>query len=49
VFLNLRYLGGGASGTSPDENTVGDGYVSNWLHFMTLSLGGELSLTELFN
>ena len=48
VFLNLRYLGGGASGTSRDDEVVGDGYVSNWLHFLTLSVGGELSLTDLF-
>ena len=46
VFLNLRYLGGGAKGTSPDENTVGDGFVSNWLHFFTLSLGATWSSAE---
>jgi hypothetical protein len=45
-FLNFRYLGGGASGTSPDENTVGDGYVSNWLHFFTLSIGATWSSAE---
>jgi hypothetical protein len=49
VFINLRYLGGGASGTSSDDQSVGDGYVSNWLHFLTLSLGAELSLTDLFD
>ena len=48
VFLNLRYLAGGAEGTSPDDNTVGDGFTANWLHFLTLSLGGQLDLMDLF-
>lgn len=39
TFLNLRYLGGGAVGTSDDEPGPGDGYVKNWLHFMTVSCG----------
>ncbi len=39
VYLNLRYLGGGASGTSKDDEDRGDGYVSNWLHFIALSIG----------
>ncbi|MDY0002016.1 MAG: hypothetical protein RBU30_12020 [Polyangia bacterium] len=39
VFVNLRYLGGGAKGGGPDENSQGDGYTRNWLHFVTLSLG----------
>lgn len=39
-FLNLRYLGGGATGTGDRAPTEpGDGYVRNWLHFMTVSLG----------
>jgi hypothetical protein len=38
-FLGLRYLGGGAVGTSSDRKGPGDGYVRNWLHFFTLSLG----------
>jgi len=40
VFFNLRYLGGGALGTGdvkPGE--PGDGFVKNWLHFMTVSAG----------
>ena len=37
-FLNLRYLGGGAVGTS-DIDGPGDGYVRNWLHFLTVSAG----------
>lgn len=38
AFLNLRYLGGGAVGTS-DVDGPGDGYVRNWLDFSTVSLG----------
>ena len=30
--MNVRYLGGGAKGSS-------GGFVSNWLHFMSISLG----------
>ncbi|GEM_PF-317537 len=41
VFLNLRYFGGGADGTGNDDGP-GDGYTSNWLHFLTLSLGARL-------
>ncbi|MFW6370680.1 MAG: hypothetical protein ACOC10_05675 [Bacteroidota bacterium] len=39
TFLNLRYLAGGAVGTSEDETGLGDGYVKNWLHFLTVSAG----------
>jgi len=39
AFLNLRYLGGGAVGSSDDDWGPGDGYVKNWLHFMTVSCG----------
>lgn len=39
AFLNLRYLGGGAVGTSDNVKGPGDGYVKNWLHFSTVSLG----------
>jgi hypothetical protein len=39
VFLNLRYLGGGAVGESQEENDLGDGYVKNWLHFLTVTVG----------
>jgi len=38
AFINLRYLGGGAVGTSVDDPGPGDGYVKNWLHFGTVSL-----------
>lgn len=41
TFLNLRYLGGGATGQGDATNTS-DGYQSNWLHFVTLSLGATL-------
>ncbi|MBN2193339.1 MAG: hypothetical protein JW751_11035 [Polyangiaceae bacterium] len=41
VFLNLRYFGGGADGTGSDDGP-GDGYTSNWLHFLTLSLGARV-------
>jgi hypothetical protein len=39
AFMNLRYLGGGAVGDSEDERNFGDGYVKNWLQFLTLSVG----------
>ncbi len=38
-YLNLRYLGGGAVGTDPDFTGPGDGYVKNWLHFLTVTTG----------
>ncbi len=38
-FLNLRYLGGGAVGTSNDPTPPSDGYVKNWLHFGTVTAG----------
>lgn len=38
-FFNLRYLGGGAVGTSENEPGPGDGYVKNWLNFLTVSAG----------
>ncbi len=45
AFLNIRYLGGGAVGTdkTPDWPSV-DGYVKNWLHFLTMTVGLSLSL-----
>ena len=41
VFLNLRYLGGGARGTDEEEAASGrgDGYSSNWLNTVSLTLG----------
>jgi len=38
-FLNLRYLGGGATGTDTGDVWPGDGYVKNWLNFLTVSTG----------
>ena len=40
IFLNFRYLGGGATGTDTgDDVWPGDGYVKNWLHFFNVSAG----------
>jgi hypothetical protein len=39
LFLNLRYLGGGATGTDTGDVWPGDGYVKNWLNFITVSTG----------
>lgn len=44
MFLNLRYLGGGAEGTSQNNPGPGDGFTANWLHFLTLSAGAELKI-----
>ena len=44
LFLNLRYLGGGAEGDSEDDEGPGDGYVRNWLHFLTVTAGFVVSL-----
>ncbi|MBP1672627.1 MAG: hypothetical protein H6Q25_442 [Bacteroidetes bacterium] len=43
MFLNFRYLGGGAVG-SGDPDFPGDGYVKNWLHFFNVSAGFILKL-----
>jgi len=40
--VNLRYIGGGADGTSSDPDPGKDGYNKNWLSFMTLTLGVNL-------
>jgi hypothetical protein len=50
VFFNLRYLGGGAQGTSKRdaERGPGDGYASNWLHFVSSTVGLEVRLERLF-
>ena len=39
LFVNVRYLGGGAVGTGTDDIGPGDGYVKNWLHFLIGTLG----------
>ena len=41
-YTNLRYLGGGAEGTSGDPAPPADGRTRNWLHTMSLSLGFAL-------
>jgi hypothetical protein len=45
AFLNIRYIGGGAVGTddTPDGPST-DGYVRNWLHFLTVTAGFSLGL-----
>jgi len=42
LFLNARYLGGGAEGTSQNPDALGDGFTANWLHFATLSMGASI-------
>ena len=44
VFVNLRYIAGGAQGYSDleDVDSGGDGYTENWLQFVTLSVGATL-------
>lgn len=51
VFANVRYLGGGATGTSKSDAARGDsdGYTSNWLHFLTTTVGVEVKLERLFS
>lgn len=39
AFINLRYVGGGASGTSKSGNEFGDGYTSNWIQLLLLTVG----------
>lgn len=38
-FLNLRYLGGGAVGTSTEPEPQSDGYTKNWLQFAIVTVG----------
>ena len=38
-FVNLRYLGGGAEGTTDDPDPGEDGFTNNWLHTVSLSIG----------
>lgn len=39
AFVNVRYVGGGAEGTNPNGDLPGDGFTSNWLHLVAVSLG----------
>jgi len=43
AFLNLRWLGGGAEGSSEPED-FSDGYNENWLHFLIVSVGVDVAL-----
>jgi hypothetical protein len=51
VFANVRYLGGGATGTSKSDaaRDDSDGYTSNWLHFLTTTVGVEVKLERMFS
>jgi hypothetical protein len=50
LFFNLRYFGGGGMGTSKSKaaSGPGDGYTSNWLHFLITTIGVEVKLEKLF-
>ena len=39
VFINLRYVGGGAEGTESDPIDGKDGFVANWIQLVALSIG----------
>jgi hypothetical protein len=43
TFVNVRWLGGGAEGSSEPEG-FSDGYSQNWLHFLVVSLGVDFAL-----
>lgn len=45
AFINARYLGGGAVGSS-DIDGPGDGYIKNWLDFFTLTVGFSYTLKD---
>jgi hypothetical protein len=42
VFLNLRYVGGGAEGTESEPIDGKDGFVANWIQLVALSIGVAL-------
>ncbi|HET9932110.1 MAG TPA: hypothetical protein VFQ35_15510 [Polyangiaceae bacterium] len=42
-FLNLRWLGGGAEGSSEPED-FSDGYNQNWLQFLLVTVGVDFAL-----
>lgn len=42
TFLNLRYIAGGAQGTSSDPMPYSDGFNKNWLQLLSVSLGVSL-------
>lgn len=43
IYLNLRYLAGGAVGASNDKRGPNDGYVRNWLQFGIVAIGFRLN------
>jgi hypothetical protein len=43
AFINLRWLGGGAEGTSEPED-FSDGYTQNWLQFLIFSVGADVAV-----
>lgn len=43
AFVNLRWLGGGAEGTSEPED-FSDGYNQNWLQFLIFSVGADVAV-----
>jgi len=51
LYFGVRYLGGGAEGTSKSDAAQGpgDGFTANWLHFLTTTVGAQLRLEELFD
>ncbi len=42
TFLNIRYIAGGAQGTSSDPMPYSDGFTKNWLQLLSVSLGVSL-------
>lgn len=42
LFVNVRYLGGGSRGVGRDPVAPSDGYVDNWFHTGSLSIGANL-------
>lgn len=40
-YVNARYVGGGAEGTSDESTPPGDGYNNNWLHTLAISAGTQ--------
>ncbi|MDX9721089.1 MAG: hypothetical protein RBU37_10085 [Myxococcota bacterium] len=49
AFINLRWLAGGAEGTSSSDDGPGDGYTSNWLSFLTVTLGIDWDVRRAFD
>ncbi len=43
-FVALRYIGGGASGTSKPPKGRGDGFTSNWIDLISFSLGLDATI-----